>query len=127
MRLPNGGQRHALEDDVGDAAVGRRVAGAFLGLDQAVGELVVAAGVEAIGDGGEVELLAVGPDAAEPGDRAFGEGDGEVGEVAVLDAGARLAACALPPLPPPLLLRGWTTSSSRLVAQMIWPPRRARP
>ena len=91
------GQRHALEDDVGDAAVGRRVAGAFLGFDEAVGELVLAAGVEAIGDGGKIELLAVGPHAAEAGDRAFGEGDGEVGEIAVLDAGRglRLRAAAL--------------------------------
>ena len=33
------GERQALEHDVGEAAVGRRVAGAFAGFDQAVGGL----------------------------------------------------------------------------------------
>ena len=88
--VAEGGERHPLEDDVGKAAIGRRVARALLGLDQAVGQLVLGAGVEAIGDGGEVELLAVGPHAAEAGDGTLCEGHGEVGEIAVLDAGRGL-------------------------------------
>ena len=95
------GERQALEHDVGDAAVGRRVAGTFARLDQAVGGLRLAAGVEAVGDGGEVELRAVGPDAADAGDLALGQRDGEAGVVAVLGgawswapADAALAAAA---------------------------------
>ena len=43
----------------------------------------------------EIEL-AVGPHAADAGDRAFAERDGEVGEVAVLgDLGAAASAAAL--------------------------------
>ena len=45
MRLPKRCKRQSLEHDVGDAAVGRRVAGAFARLDQAVGRLSLAAGV----------------------------------------------------------------------------------
>ena len=103
--VAEGGERQALEHDVGDAAVGRGVAGALLGLDQAVGGLGLAAGVEALGDGGEVELGAVGPHAADAGDLALGEGDGEVGVVAVLDV---VLDCApsRPPLPPPLWRAG---------------------
>ena len=99
--VAEGGERQALEDDVGGAAVGRCVAGAFARLDQAVGGLRLAAGVEAAGEGGEVELGAVGPDAADAGDLAFAEGDGEAGEVVVLDGfglraeRAALAAAAL--------------------------------
>ena len=44
-RLPKSRERQVLEDDVGGAAVGRRVAGAFAGLDEAVGGLRLAAGV----------------------------------------------------------------------------------
>ena len=86
------GQGQALEHDVGDAAVGGRIAGAFLGLDQAVGKLVGAALVESMGDGGEIELATVGPHAAEARDGTFTEGYGEVGVVAVLDAGGGTAA-----------------------------------
>ena len=87
-------QRHALEDDVGDAAIGRRVVGAFAGDDEAVGRLVLAAGVEAPVVVGEVELLAVGPDAAEAGDLALAQRDGEVGVVEKL-LGGRLRRSAL--------------------------------
>lgn len=45
------GERQALEHEVGDAAVGRRVAHAFARFDQAVGRLAVAAGVEAVCEG----------------------------------------------------------------------------
>jgi hypothetical protein len=69
--VAEGGEREALEHDVGCAAVGGRVAGALAGLDQAVGGLRLAAGVEAVGEGGEVELDAVGPDAADAGDLAL--------------------------------------------------------
>ena len=48
-----------------------------------------------MGDGREVELGAVGPDAADAGDLALGERDGEAREVAVLGgAGARALADA---------------------------------
>ena len=87
------GERQALEHDVGDAAVGRRVAGTFLGFDEAVGGLRLAPRIEAVGEGCEVELLAVGPDAAHAGDLALGHGDGEAGVVAVLGgSGARALA-----------------------------------
>ena len=97
--VAEGGERHAFEHDAGEAAIGGRVARAFLGLDQRVGELVLAADVETPGELREVELGAVGPDAADAGNWTLGEGDGEVGEVAVLDAGCggggRLAGAAL--------------------------------
>ena len=127
--VAEGGERHALEHDVGEAAIGGRVARAFLGLDQRVGELVLAADVEAPGEVREVELGAVGPDAADAGDRTLGEGDGEVGEVAVLDAGLwwRAVARRRRPCRCRRQLPCCTTSSSIVVAQMIWPPRRARP
>src|SRR5262249_31762539 len=63
--------------------------------------LRLAAGVEAEGDGGEVELRTVCPDAADAGDLALGESDGEAGEVAIFGGlglraqHAALAAAAL--------------------------------
>ncbi len=89
------GERQALEHDVGETAVGRRIAGAFPGFDQGVGELRVGAQVEAVGEGCKVELGAVGPHAPEARDLALAERHGEAREVAVLGgAGARALADA---------------------------------
>ena len=83
------GERQAFEDDVGDATIGGCRGRALLGGYEAVGGLVLGARVDAIGDVGEVEFLAVGPDAADARDLALADGDGEVGVVVVLRAGRR--------------------------------------
>ena len=80
------GERQAFEDDVGDATIGGCRGRALLGGDQAVGCLVLGPLVDAIGDAGEVEFLAVGPDAADARDLALANGDGEIGVVVVLRA-----------------------------------------
>ena len=119
------GERQPLEHDVGEPAIGRRVACAFARDDQRIGRLRLAAGVDAIVEAGEVEQLAVGPDAPDAADRPFAQADREVGEVAVgRRAGRRLRP---QPLPPPSVSLCVETTSSSLVAQITWPASRARP
>ena len=85
---------------------------------------VLVAGMQRAGDAGEVHRLAVGPDAADAGDRALAERDGERGEVEVLgglDAAASAAALAA------TAWRVVSVSSRKSVAQMMLPPTRMRP
>ena len=58
-------ERQQLEDEVAGAAIGRDVAGPLDALDPPVGRLALGSVVEASGILAEVELVAVGPDAAE--------------------------------------------------------------
>ncbi len=89
-------ERQLLEDDIGGAAVGRRVRRPHLRSDERIGVLVLAAEVHAHRHAVEAHRLAVGPDAPDAGDRAFAERDGERGEVEVLgDLGAAASAAAL--------------------------------
>jgi hypothetical protein len=77
-------QRQPLEDDVCRVPIGRGLAIALLGLDQAVGLLPRRAAVEAVTGVTEVERLAIGPDPVDAGDRPLAQPDREIGEVAVL-------------------------------------------
>lgn len=63
--VAEGVERHQVEHDVADAAIGRHGAGALDALDPAVGRLALGAVVEVVAVLAEVELVAVGPDAAE--------------------------------------------------------------
>ena len=88
-------ERHVLEDDVGEAAIVGCVGSGLLGGDERIGGLGLGAGVEARRVFGEIEFGAVGPDAADAGDFAFAEGDGEIGGVGIVDAaGSVMAAFA---------------------------------
>ena len=64
-------QRQALEHDVGQAAIGWRISGAFNGLDKAVRILRFAAGVEPCRKAGHVDEFAIGPDFAKAINLAF--------------------------------------------------------
>ena len=82
-------ERHAFEDHIGEATVGRRIVGAFLGDDQRIGRLVLRAVVQADRVERLVDLAPVGPDASHLRDRPFAETDGEIGEIAVVGAARR--------------------------------------
>jgi len=79
-----GGQREFLEDHIGRAAIGGRAGRAHLRGDERIGRLSFVARVPAPGDAGEIHRLAVSPDAADAGDRALAQGDGEAGVVQIL-------------------------------------------
>ena len=68
-------ERQLFEDDIGGAAVGRCVRHAHLRCDEGVGLLILVAEVHAHGDAVEAHRLAVGPDAADAGDRTLAERD----------------------------------------------------
>jgi hypothetical protein len=70
-------ERQFLEDHIGGAAIGGRAGRAHLRRDERVGGLRLVAGIPAPGDAGEVHRLAVGPDAADAGDRSLAERHGE--------------------------------------------------
>ena len=70
-------ERQLLEDDIGRAAIGRRVRRAHLRRDERIGVLVLAAEMDAHGHAVEAHRLAVGPDAPDAGDRALAERDRE--------------------------------------------------
>ena len=80
-------QRQILEDDIGHAAIGRRLA--FDRGDQRVGRLVLGPEVRAHRHARQVHHPPVGPDPADPVDRSLGHGDGERQAVGV---GRRLLA-----------------------------------
>ena len=89
-------ERQLLEDDIGRAAIGRGVRRAHLRGDERVGLLALAALVQPQGDAVAAHELAVGPDAADAGDRSLAERDREAREVEVLgDLGAAASAAAL--------------------------------
>ena len=98
--VAEGGQRQALEHQIAEAPISRRI-GALLGLDQAVGRLRLAAAIKAPGHPGQVHQLAVGPDAAEPRHLALAQPEGEIGAdgrlgvLAVVAATDALGAAAL--------------------------------
>ncbi|GBE43516.1 hypothetical protein BMS3Bbin10_01596 [bacterium BMS3Bbin10] len=78
-------ERHALEHDIGDSAIGGRVSRPLLGFHEAVGLLGLAAPVNPDGEVRLVKFLAIGPDPANPGHFAFARGIGDIGEIAILD------------------------------------------
>jgi hypothetical protein len=82
-------ERQALEHHVGEAAVGGRIAGALARFYRAVRGLRVGAQVEAVGNGGQIELGAVRPDAADAADLTLAQRHREACEVAVLGGGGR--------------------------------------
>src|SRR5690349_1603379 len=65
-----------------------------MGDDEIVGLLVVGAAVKAPVEFVEIELLAVGPDAADRRDRALAQGDGEIGVVTIGAIAASAASAA---------------------------------
>ena len=96
--VAEGGERQSLEDDIAQAAIGRR--DALLRDDQRIGHLRLAAGMDAQGDRGLVDFLAIGPDAADECDRAFANANceiGVIGEIGRRGAVAALAAGAFDP------------------------------
>lgn len=76
------GKRKALEDDIGEAAIGRGLAG-FLRGDERVGFLRLTAVMDAHRHRGGIELAPVDPNAPDEGDRPLAEADREIGVVAV--------------------------------------------
>ena len=88
-------QRQVLEDHVGRAAVGGRCLGAHGSHDQRVGILPLVARIPAPGNLGRIEQVAVGPDAADAGDRPLAQGQREGGGVEIFGGGdGRTAALA---------------------------------
>ncbi len=104
-----GGERQLLEDHVSRAAIGGRVGGAHLRGDERIDGLRLVAGIPAPGDAREIHRLAVGPDAADPGNRALAERHGEAGVVEIL-GGLDLAA--------PAALAAALRSGLRLLAEI---------
>jgi hypothetical protein len=84
-----------LENHIGGAAIGWRVAYAVEPLDVRVGLLALGAAVHA--DHGARQRFAVSPDAADAADRALGDGDGEPGHLDATTSSAALAAAAFGP------------------------------
>ena len=84
-------ERQVLEDDIGRAAIGWRVGRAHLRGDERIGRLALVARIPAPCDPGGVQQLAVGPDAANAGDRPLAERDRE-GRVVEVFGGLDLAA-----------------------------------
>ncbi len=83
---------HPLKDDIGDAAIGWGQTRPLLAFNQAVGLLRLRPRIKPERNVAETEFLAVRPHLADARDRAFAQGHGEVGEVAV--GGLRRAAPA---------------------------------
>ena len=79
-----GRERQLLEDHIGGAAIGGRAGRTHLRGDERVRRLRLVAGIPAPGDAGEVHRIAICPDAADAGDRAFAQGDGEARVVEIL-------------------------------------------
>ncbi len=128
LRQPvaEGAERQALEHHIGEAAIGRRLG--LPRLDQRVGQLALAAIVEAHVQPAGVEQPPVGPDTPEPRHRPLAQADREAAEIGIGGGGRRRAAhqVAAPPCPPALCVCVETTSSTG-AAQITWPESRARP
>jgi hypothetical protein len=77
-------ERQFLEDHIGGAAIGGRAGRAHPRGDERVRRLRLVAPIPAPGDTGEIHRLAVGPDAADAGDRSLAERHGEGGVVQIL-------------------------------------------
>src|SRR6185312_4983567 len=73
-----------FQHDIGDAAIGRRIADALLGFDQWVGRLVLAAAIDPDFDVLSIDLAPIGPDAANASDLAFAKQEGDIGEIGIL-------------------------------------------
>ena len=114
-------QRQALEHNIGQAAIGRRIGGTFDGADQTVGRLRFSAEIEARRKITEIDLLAISPNAAEAENFTFAQAHGKIGIVRIV--GQVLEAPM--PLPPPAEVV--LATSSRFVAQITWPAMRMRP
>ena len=80
-------ERQILEYDIGEPAIGRRVARALDLFDQGIGALRLVAHIEPRRILREVDQIAVGPDAADLGDRAFAQPDRERDRIAVVGLG----------------------------------------
>ena len=76
-------QREIVEDHIGRAAIGGRVARSFDAFDQRIGRLARGAAIYPHGDAGEREWLAIGPDASDPVDRPLAEPDCEVRKIGI--------------------------------------------
>ena len=89
-------QRQALEDHIGEAAIGGRVVGALLRDDERVRRLRLVAAMDAHRQRGQVELAPIRPHPPHEADRALAQADREVGEVGIGGAhGLAAAADAL--------------------------------
>src|SRR5690606_7436381 len=75
-------ERQALEHDISEPAIGRRIAGPLLRLDQRIGKLVLAAAMDPHLDARQIEFTPIRPDPPHRGDLALAETDGKVGEIA---------------------------------------------
>jgi hypothetical protein len=96
-------QRHVLEHDVGDAAIGRRVRRAFGLHDQRIGQLRLVAGIKPRRELGNVDGIAVRPYAADLGRDAGAQAHRERDRIGIFGVGNRRAAAALAAL---MRLRG---------------------
>ena len=74
-------ERQALEHDIRQPAIGRRIIRALLRNDQVVWQLILAAAMNPNGEAQHIERLAVRPDAADVADLAFAQSDREIGEI----------------------------------------------
>ncbi len=82
-RIAEALERHVLEDNVSQAAIGGRVVGALDGFNQRVERLILRAGMETPDELGQIERLTVGPDAADARDFAFTKPDSKGKRVAI--------------------------------------------
>src|SRR6185312_5306923 len=72
-----------FQHDIGNTAIGRRIADTLLGLDQWVGRLVPAAAIDPDFDALPIDLAPIGPYAANARDLAFAKQEGDIGEVGI--------------------------------------------
>ena len=91
-------QRQPLEHDIGQPAIGRRIACALLRDDQIVRGLVFAAAMNAHVEVRRIKRLAVSPDAADMADLTFAKPDREVRIIGIRRRGDAAAATCDPAL-----------------------------
>ena len=115
-------QGQAVEHEIGQAPIGRRVAPPLLGLDQRIGFLRLRAEMDAKRRARPIHLLAVRPDPPHPGDRSLAKGHREVAEVPVARS---LAGAGSPTALGALALRGRRFLEARCPNDLAGDPRRA--
>ena len=76
-------ERDALEHDIGRAAIGGRIAGALLGLNQRIGLLRGVTAIDTHFNFGEIEFLSIGPDPTNERNLTFGQRISGIAEIAV--------------------------------------------
>src|SRR5690606_21862313 len=87
-------ERHPFKDDIGQAAICRRLPRALARADKAVRQLILTAGVEPPRYSAKIQLLSICPDSTNPRNFSFHQADSEIRIVAVFNLFGRAAAAS---------------------------------